>query len=200
MLAACSLADRQHQPVPTLTVAQLQPTIPPPPDILRWSLDGITQLPSLDPARPEGVQSNTLLSLVFGGLIRLDEKLEIQPDCAAEWTVSADGRVYTFTLRDGLVFADGTPATAADFVYSITRALQPETVSFGAPSQLNHIVGATDVIEGRATQLAGVQALDPRTLQITLDGPLAFFLAQLAYPYTYVVPRNPKDTAAVHCR
>lgn len=195
-LAACSGAAPQSEPTVVPTTTPSVALEPAPPDILRWSLDGVTKLPSLDPARPEGVQSNALLSLVFGGLIRLDDKLEIQPDCAAEWSVSADGTVYTFTLREGLVFADGTPVTAGDFVYSITRALQPETASFGAPSQLNHIVGAADVIEGRATELRGVRALDARTLQITLDGPLAFFLAQLSYPYTYVVPRALVESGA----
>ncbi len=189
ILAACDPGSTARPPVtPTATETQIR--APAPPDTLRWSLDGVNQLPSLDPARPAGVQSNTLIGLVFGGLIRLDEKLEVQPDCAVEWTVSADGTVYTFTLRENLRFADGTPVMAEDFVYAITRALQPETASFGAPSQLSHIVGAADVVEGRATQLAGVRALDQRRLQITLDGPLAYFVAQLAYPYTFVVPRT----------
>ena len=65
--------------------------------------------------------------LIFAGLIRLDEKLEVQPDAASSWQVSADGTTYTFTIRDGLVFADGAQVTAGDFVYSINRALSPDT-------------------------------------------------------------------------
>jgi peptide/nickel transport system substrate-binding protein/oligopeptide transport system substrate-binding protein len=132
----------------------------------------------------------TVLGLVFGGLVRLDEQMEVQPDGASDWNVSADGKVYTFTIRDGLMFADGTTVTADDWVYSINRALAPETASYGAPAQLSHIVGARDVIEKRTRTASGVRAVDPRHLEITLDAPLAYFLAQLVYPYTYVVPRT----------
>jgi peptide/nickel transport system substrate-binding protein/oligopeptide transport system substrate-binding protein len=156
---------------------------------LRWSLEGISELPSLDPARPQGIQSTTLINLVFAGLIRLDERLEVQPDGAESWETSADGTVFTFKLREDLQFGNGDPVTAADFVYSINRALQPETASFGAPSQLGRIVGAQAVVDGTTREASGVRALDPRTLEITLDAPLAYFLAQLSYPYTFVVPR-----------
>ncbi|MFO7168166.1 MAG: peptide ABC transporter substrate-binding protein [Chloroflexota bacterium] len=162
---------------------------PAPPDTLRWSLEGISDLPSIDPARPQGILSTTLINLVFSGLVRLDERLEAVPEGAESWDVSDDGMVYTFTLRPNLAFGDGTPVTASDFVYSINRALAPETASFGAPAQLGRIVGAQDVIEGRAREVSGVRALDERTLEITLDAPLAYFLAQLSYPFTFVVPR-----------
>jgi peptide/nickel transport system substrate-binding protein/oligopeptide transport system substrate-binding protein len=157
---------------------------------LRWSLDGISDLESLDPARPGGLPSVTVLSLIFGGLVRLDEQMEVQPDGASDWTVSPDGRTYTFTIRDGLLFADGTPVSAEDWAFSVNRALAPETASYGAPAQLSHIVGAQDVIAGKARQASGVRAIDPRHLEITLDAPLAYFLAQLVYPYTFVIPRS----------
>lgn len=163
---------------------------PGPADTLRWSIEGVSDLPSLDPAKPQDSQSVTVINLVFGGLIRLDDKLEIQPDGASKYDVSADGTVFTFTLRDGLSFADGSPVTAADFVYTINRALSPKTASYGASGRLGRIVGAKDVLDGKATETSGVKALDPKTLQITLDAPLAYFLAQLSYPDTFVVPRK----------
>lgn len=184
---------------PTATPAAPSPTTvtaAAPPDTLRWSLDGVTTLPSLDPARPQGIQSTTLINLVFSGLIRLDDRLEVLPDAAEAWEVSADGMVYAFTLRRGLRFGDGTPVTAADFVYSINRALQPETASFGAPSQLGRIVGAQDVVEDKAEQASGVRALDEHRLEITLDAPQAFFVAQLSYPYTFVVPQALLESGA----
>src|SRR5689334_10557820 len=73
-----------------------------PADTLRWSLEGISDLSSIDPAKPGDAPTITVINLIFGGLIRLDDKLEVQPDNATEWKVSADGTVYTFTLRDGL--------------------------------------------------------------------------------------------------
>lgn len=201
LLVACTVPDAgpggtATAPTPTAS-GSTGPTVPPkasadsaPPDTLRWSLEGLTNLRGLDPAKSGDAPIVTVISLVFGGLIRLNERLEIQPDAASDWTVSADGTVYTFTIREGLKFADGTPVTAGDFVFSINRALAPETASFGAASALSHIVGAAERASGTAASVSGVRALDRRTLEIRLDGPVAFFLVQLSYPYTFVVPRK----------
>ncbi|HEU4322380.1 MAG TPA: peptide ABC transporter substrate-binding protein [Roseiflexaceae bacterium] len=167
-----------------------------PTDTLRWSLEGISDLSSIDPAKPGDAQAITVINSIFGGLVRLNDRLEVVPEGAASWQVSGDGTVYTFALRDGLSFADGTAVTAGDFVYSINRALSPETASFGAPFQLGHIVGAKDVVEGRASEARGLRAVDAKTLEITLDAPLAYFLAQLTYPYTFAVPRNLVESGA----
>jgi peptide/nickel transport system substrate-binding protein/oligopeptide transport system substrate-binding protein len=161
-----------------------------PPDTLRWSIEGVSDLPSLDPAKPQDSQSITVISLVFSGLIRLDDKLEVQTDGASDYMVSADGRTYTFKIRDGLTFADGAPVKAGDFVYTINRALSPQTASYGASGRLGRIVGAKDVLEGRAKEASGVKAIDDQTLQITLEAPLAYFLSQLSYPDTFVVPKK----------
>jgi peptide/nickel transport system substrate-binding protein/oligopeptide transport system substrate-binding protein len=165
-----------------------------PADTLRWSLEGVSDLSSIDPAKPGDAPTITAINLIFAGLIRLDEKLEVQPDGASEWKVSDDGTIYTFTIRDGLVFADGTPVTAGDFVYSINRALAPETASYGAPFQLGHIVGAQDVVDGKAKQASGVRAVDDKTLEIKLDAPLAYFLSQLSYPFTFALPKKLVDS------
>ena len=87
-----------------------------PADTLRWSLEGISDLSSIDPAKPGDAPAITAVNLIFAGLIRLDEKLEVQPDSASGWQVSADGTTYTFTIRDGLAFADGSPVTAGGTV------------------------------------------------------------------------------------
>jgi ABC-type transport system substrate-binding protein len=176
-------------PSPSATATVELPTAVAPPDTLRWSLEGIGDLQSLDPARPGGLAEVTVIGMVFSGLVRLDGQMDVVPDGASDWTVSADGRVYTFEIREGLAFGDGTPVSADDWVFSINRALAPETASYGAPAQLSHIVGAADVASGAAKAARGVRAVDARHLEITLDAPLAYFLAQLVYPYTYVVPR-----------
>ncbi|HEU5090794.1 MAG TPA: ABC transporter substrate-binding protein, partial [Roseiflexaceae bacterium] len=163
---------------------------------LRWSLEGISDLTSIDPAKPGDAPTITVINNVFGGLVRLDDKLQVQPDGASEWKVSDDGKTYTFTLRDGLKFADGTPVTAGDFAYSINRALSPDTASYGAPFQLGHILGAQDVVDGKATEASGIKAVDDKTLEITLDQPIAYFLAQLTYPYTFVVPKSLVESGA----
>jgi peptide/nickel transport system substrate-binding protein/oligopeptide transport system substrate-binding protein len=156
---------------------------------LRWSLEGISDLTALDPARPADHQSNTVINLVFAGLVRLDDRLQVQADGAERWEVSDDGRVYTFFLREGLAFGDGSPLTADDFVYSINRALSPELAIYGARDFLKNIEGATAMAEGQATAVTGVRALDARRLEISLSDPVAYFLSLLTYTHTFAVPR-----------
>ena len=167
-----------------------------PPDTLRWSLEGIADLQTLDPAVAGDNASFTALSLIYGGLVRFDEHLEVMPDGASDFQVSADGKLYTFTIREGLTFADGTPVEASDFAYSLNRVLQPETKSFVGPDQFGAIVGAMDVANGRTKAAAGIKVVDPRTLELTLIQPVAYFLSQLASPYGYVVPRQLVESGA----
>jgi oligopeptide transport system substrate-binding protein len=155
---------------------------------LIWSVEGVNELPGLDPANPQNAQSVQAINLIFGGLVKLDGELNVVPDGAESWKVSEDGKTYTFTIREGLKFADGTPVTAQNFADSINRALQPETASYGASFQLGHIVGAADVAAGTAKEASGVKVVDERTLEITLDDNLPYFLAQLTYPVSFVVP------------
>jgi oligopeptide transport system substrate-binding protein len=155
---------------------------------LIWSVEGVNEMPGLDPANPQNAQSVLAMNLIFGGLVRLDAQLNVIPDGAESWTVSKDGRTYTFKIRQGLQFADGTPVTAQTFADSINRALQPETASYGASFQLQHVVGAADVAGGKAQQASGVKVVDARTLEITTDDTVPYFLAQLTYPVTFAVP------------
>src|SRR5262245_51223074 len=95
LLAACGNPSGvpPTQPSSAPTVAASSPVsgqASGPPDTLRWSIEGVSDLPSLDPAKPQDSQSITVIALVFGGLIRLDDKLEVQPDGASEYNVSAD--------------------------------------------------------------------------------------------------------------
>src|SRR5262245_15807902 len=163
---------------------------PAPVDTLRWSIEGLSDLTSLDPARPGDAPNNSVITLIYAGLVRLNDKLEVVPEGASDWKVSGDGTIYTFTIREGLKFGDGTPVTAGDFLYSINRALTPETAAFGAAGHFGHIIGAKDVLEGKAKQVSGVKALDDKTLEITLDSPIAYFLSLLTYADTFVVPKQ----------
>ncbi len=157
---------------------------------LIWSVEGVNELPGLDPANPQNAQSIQAISLIFGGLVKLDGLLNVSPDGAESWTISEDGKSYTFIIREGLQFADGTPVTAQTFADSINRALQPETASYGASFQLGHIVGANDVASGDATTASGIVVVDERTLQITLDDNVPYFLAQLTYPVSFAAPMH----------
>ena len=103
--------------------------------------------------------------------------------------MSDDGTVFTFTLRDNVLFHDGRPVTAEDFKYSWERALDPATDSPVAYTYLGDIVGSDGMINGWATSLEGVKALDDRTLQVTIKDAFPYFLSKLTYPTSFVVDR-----------
>lgn len=135
---------------------------------------------------------------MFSGLVRLTPQLQIEPDLAENWTVSPDGLVYTFTLREGLTFASGRPLTALDVKFSWERACDPETESSTARTYLGDILGANEKLDGKADEISGVKVIDERTLEVTLDRPKPYFLAKLTYPTGFVVDReeieaSPKD-------
>ena len=142
---------------------------------------------TLDPALAADSTSEMYIVQIFSGLARLDQNLQVAPDIASSWDTSSDGKTYTFHLRHDVKFDDGKPVTAADFKYSWERALNPATGSFTAGTYLSDIVGAADVLSGRATQLSGVKVLDAYTIQVTIDAPKPNFLEKMAFPTAFVV-------------
>jgi len=80
----------------------------------------------LDPHTTTGVPEHHLQMALFEGLVKLDgDTLEPIPGAASSWTVSDDGRTYTFTMRPGALWSNGDPVTAHDFVYAWQRLLSP---------------------------------------------------------------------------
>jgi oligopeptide transport system substrate-binding protein len=120
----------------------------------------------------------------------LDENLQVKPDIAQSWDKTADGKIYTFHLRQDAKFQDGKPVTAADFKYSWERALNPATQSLTAGTYLNDIVGAGDILSGNTTQLNGVKVLNDYTLEVNINTPIPYFLDKMAYPTAFVVDRT----------
>ena len=145
--------------------------------------------PTLDPHLTTDTTSSFVVVELFSGLVTLNTDLELVPDIAERWEISADGLQYTFYLRPNAKFHDGKPVTAQDFKWSIERAAAPETASPVADTYLNDIVGALDYIKGDATEISGIRVVDDTTLSITVDQPKAYFLAKLTYPTAFVVDR-----------
>ncbi|NLG26355.1 MAG: peptide ABC transporter substrate-binding protein [Chloroflexi bacterium] len=145
---------------------------------------------TLDPAMVQDSTSAQYVVHLFSGLVTLDRKLEVVPDLATRWDVSSDGLIYTFELRPDATFGDGTPITAEDFVYSIERACSPELGSPVAPVYLGDIVGAAEYNAGLADHIAGLEAVEPHRLRVTIDAPKAYFLAKLTYSTAFVVDRR----------
>jgi oligopeptide transport system substrate-binding protein len=146
---------------------------------------------TLDPALTADTDSATYVVEIFSGLVQLDKNLKVIPDIAREWTVSDDGKTYTFKLRDDATFQNsGRKVTAQDFKWSMERAANPATNSPVAETYLGDIVGAKDMITGKAREISGLRVVDDATLQITLTDPVPFFVQKLTYPTAYVVDRE----------
>ena len=117
---------------------------------------------------------------LFDIQVREDGSSELIYGLAEDWSVSPDGLVYSFTLRDDAYFCDGTPVTAYDAAFTFTRMLTLKDsvqTDFG-----DMILGADELIAGQTDHLEGVRVLDERHLQITLSEPFSGYLYLLATP------------------
>ncbi len=144
---------------------------------------------SLDPAMIVDVTGGSVAAKLFNGLVRFDERMNVAPDVAASWRISADGRTYTFFLRRDVLFHNGRRLTAQDVKYSFERVLSPLSGS-RRKWLFEPIAGAREFTEGRAEEVAGIVVADDHTLRITLERPLSVFLGFLAMPNAYIVPRE----------
>ena len=143
---------------------------------------------SIDPALSRR-GAGDIVGAIFSGLVKLDNNLDVVADLAEGWTVSDDGTVFTFKLRENARFHDGRAVTAQDFKYSWERALHSDTESPVAETYLGDVLGAEAFASGEADILEGVQALDDRTLRVTITKPFPYFLSKLTYPTSFVVDR-----------
>ncbi|MBT3528811.1 peptide ABC transporter substrate-binding protein [Porticoccaceae bacterium] len=147
--------------------------------ILYWG-NG-TEPASLDPHIATGVPEHHIMSSVMEGLVLKDRKsLEPRPGVAESWTISDDGRIYTFKLRDDARWSNGDPHIANDYVWSWWRALQPALGNQYA-YMLFPIKNAKRYYDRETEDFGdvGVKALDQRTLQVTLTNPTPYFLQLL---------------------
>ncbi len=145
---------------------------------------------TLDPHLAQGVPASHILRDLFEGLTMESADGDIIPGAALRWNISRDARTYTFYLRRDLVWSNGETLIADDFVYSLRRALNPETASSAARTLLP-IQNAREVLAGELpVEDLGISLLDEFTLQITLTGPTPYFLGLLASPVAYPVNRK----------
>lgn len=131
------------------------------------------ELATLDSALYNDVPSSDMIGQVFEGLYRVKNGTEVEFGQAESVKVSDDGLTYTFTLRDGLKWSDGSPVTAADFEYSYQRLADPKS---GASVQSVDVVkNAAAVRKGeKEVSELGVKALDDKTLEVTLEYPAPY--------------------------
>ena len=111
---------------------------------------------TFDPATVEDGTTIDMLQQVFEGLVQWTPDNKVAPALADKWTISPDGRTYTFHLRPGVKFQDGRPVTAQDVYFSLPRALDPGLNS-SVTNYLEDIAGAKYVKKG-AADLSGRQS------------------------------------------
>ena len=117
-----------------------------------------------------------------------DGSTSIEKSLVSDYEISKDGLTYSFTLREGVVFSDGTPLTSEDVKFTFERMLTlPDS------QQTDYAVaieGARELMEGTADELTGIRVLDDTHFTITLSEPFAVFLAQLAAPSTSILSKS----------
>jgi ABC-type transport system substrate-binding protein len=128
--------------------------------------------------------------LIFGALIKMNDKLEPVLDLAEKVEASPDATNYTFTLREGLVFNDGEPLTSRDVAFTIERAVDRRTGSLWR-GRLLAITGAEAYGDQQAETISGLETPDERTVSITLDKADASFLITLGdYSGLAILPEH----------
>lgn len=141
---------------------------------------------TLDPAFAKDLRTIWVTNQLFNGLVQLDDVLEVQPDIAESWTLSEDGKIYTFHLRSDIQFhkhilfgKDSTRnVVASDFEYSFNRLLDPKVVSPGK--------WVLEFVEK-------FEAVNDRTFVIKLKQPFPPFLSVLSMKYCSVIPKEAID-------
>ncbi len=165
---------------------------------------GAADIRRMDPGKTTDLYSFTVELKVFPGLVTLDQNLNVIPFAAqAMPTVSSDGLTYTFKIRPGLKWSDGTAIDANTFAYSLNRSLDPCTKSGGA-SYLYPIKGAVDFNTSTCDAAADAQnqvdsktlvgqsivVTDPQTLTITLEKPAAYFTSAMTVGVAMAQPKQ----------
>mgnify|MGYP000525226462 FL=1 len=135
---------------------------------------------TIDPALNSAVDGGNMLLHAYECLLIVGEDGTLQPGQAESYEVSEDGLTWTFHLRDGLKWSDGSDLTANDFVYSWKRVCNPEVAAPYAETVLGMVKGYDEAIDGNLDAL-GVSAPDDSTLVVELANPCSYFGSLAAF-------------------
>ena len=133
----------------------------------------------IDPGVTNNSFASPILNNVFEGLVTYStEDGSMIPGEAESWTISDDGLTYTFTLRDGLKWSDGSDHTAADYVYAIKRILDPDTAAKYVDFVTGYVTGAAEYYADNSIgfENVGVSAPDDKTFVMNLIAPAPYWL------------------------
>lgn len=151
----------------------------------------------LDPHKTTLNVETTILTDLYEGLVKLDARGQVIPGVAHSWDLSADGLTWTFHLREGTKWSDGSVLTAEDFIHGARRLFAPETASPRAIF-LFGIHNADDITKGKAgAETLGVHAPDPLTVVIELDSPDPYFLRLISQTDLVPWPQREAEGRAI---
>ena len=162
---------------------------------LRIALGGDTG--GFDPQTGTSGTPQQVIKATYRGLFTVAGDGSLKNEICSDYTVSEDGLVYTFTLRDDAKWSDGQPVTAADFVYGWQRNLDP-TLAPAYSSLFTAIVNFDECIAGELPiEEFGVKALDDTTLEVTLSHTQPYFVQMTTFSPFYPVREDlvPRDSA-----
>lgn len=133
----------------------------------------------LDPHEAKGAGTREVFFNIYEGLVKPDSDGQYIPAVASDYTISEEGSVYTFNLREGVKFHDGSTVTAADVKYSLERCAD---------------TGAGEPLVEAFSDIAEIIIVDEKTVRIRLKGPDTDFLASLT---AAIIPQANTDPAAI---
>ena len=160
---------------------------------------GMPEPTALDPGLIGDAYGAQLSVQYAKGLTSIGPDLKAVPAIAASWKVNSDGSVYTFALRPDAKFSNGRTVVAEDFVYTFARNADPDLASPVAYQGLA-IKGWGDVMGAKPSgavadaPVSGVKAIDPQTLEVTLDQPFALLPKVLSHNVFAALPKEALDT------
>ncbi|AYM90575.1 oligopeptide ABC transporter substrate-binding protein OppA [Serratia sp. 3ACOL1] len=148
----------------------------------RMVINNGSEVASLDPHKVEGTPESNIILNLLEGLVSTDANGHLAPAVAESWE-NTDYQTWTFHLRPGAVWSDGSPVTAQDFVYSWQRLADPKTGSpYASYLQYARIENIDAILAGKKPpESLGVSAIDDKTLKVTLSEPVPYFVSMLSH-------------------
>lgn len=149
-----------------------------------------TPVESLDPQQATDGTSFEVIANYTDGLMQMDASGKAVEALAESYEISEDGLTYTFHIREDANWSNGTPVTAADFVFAWQRAVDPAVASEYSYmlSDIGQVVNAAEIIAGEKDKSElGVTAVDEKTLEVKLNVPVSYFLSLMYFPTFYPV-------------
>ncbi len=143
---------------------------------------------TLDPAYVQDEYGTAVVQQLFDGLVRFDPYLMILPALAKTWQVEENGTSYRFVIQEAARFHNGSPVTAEDIVFSLSRLLRIEPSPVILPHLLK-ISGAKAYREHQSEVVEGLKVIDQRVVLIQLDEPYTPFLTALGMYQAKIVPK-----------